>query len=209
MIRPINFRMNEQTAVINYYQKVIDSTSDIDIIKRAARIMVFSKDYPAANRAVNRWLELSPKDVEARQVATTTSLYQGDVDSAVMHLEWLLAQAKDKQQGFNLIAALLDRVPDKPIAVAAMEEMSSRYPQVIEGHIYLARLAHAAEQYELAVVKGPASCALRSLSALPSAICRTASAVCPSGIPASSAESGSRRASRHARGQKAFFHHAQ
>lgn len=151
MIAEIAGHRGDLKQSVTYYQKVIDSTNDIEIIKRAARIMVFSKDYPAANRAVNRWLELSPKDVEARQVATTTSLYQGDVDSAVMHLEWLLAQAKDKQQGFNLIAALLDRVPDKPIAVAAMEEMSSRYPQVIEGHIYLARLAHAAEQYELAV----------------------------------------------------------
>ena len=25
MIRPINFRMNEQTAVNNYYQKVLDN----------------------------------------------------------------------------------------------------------------------------------------------------------------------------------------
>ena len=25
MIRPINFRMNEQTAVNNYYQKVVDN----------------------------------------------------------------------------------------------------------------------------------------------------------------------------------------
>ena len=134
-----------------HYQKVIDSTNDVDIIKRAARIMVFSKDYPAANRAVNRWLQLAPMDIEARQVATTTSLYQGDIDSAVMHLEWLLGQAKDQHQGFKLIAALLERVPDKQTAVAAMEEMSSRYPEIIEGHIYLARLAHASEQYELAV----------------------------------------------------------
>ena len=35
MIRPINFRMNEQTAVNNYYQKVLNNLSPESVNKHA------------------------------------------------------------------------------------------------------------------------------------------------------------------------------
>ena len=35
MIRPVAFRMNEQTAVNNYYQKVLDNLSPKDANKKA------------------------------------------------------------------------------------------------------------------------------------------------------------------------------
>lgn len=165
MIAEIAGHTGDLKQSVVYYEKVIDKTNDLDIIRRAARIMLFAEDYPAANRAVIHWLKIAPDDVEARQVATTTSLYQGDIDSAVMNLEWLLSQAKDRHQGFKLIMALLERVPDKQIAMATMEEMSSRYPDIIEGQIFLARLAHAAEQYETAVDAAKAAIRLDETSA--------------------------------------------
>ena len=133
---------------VKYYQAVIESTNDLEIIRRASRIMLFAKDYPAANKAVKRWLELAPKDMEARQVAATTSLYQGDVAASVVSLEWLLEYAKDKKRGFKVLAALLERIPDKQIAASAMQEMASRYPAVIEAQIFYARFAYAANQYK-------------------------------------------------------------
>jgi|GEM_PF-6239615 len=96
---------------VKYYQQVIESTDDLNIIRRASRIMLFAKDYQAANQAVKRWPELSPNDMEARQVAATTNLYQGDIDGAVVSLEWMLEYAKDEQRGFKLLAALLERLP--------------------------------------------------------------------------------------------------
>jgi tetratricopeptide (TPR) repeat protein len=136
---------------VKYYQEVIKSTNDLEIIKRAARIMLYAKEYPAVNQAVNRWLQLAPDDIEARQVAATTSLQQGDLESSVRNLEWLLEYAKDKEQGFKLLAVLLDRVQDKALAANAMEIMASHYPDMIEPHIYHARLALAAKQYEKSV----------------------------------------------------------
>ena len=37
MIRPVQFRMNEQTAVNNYYQKVLDNTSTQNINSLAVK----------------------------------------------------------------------------------------------------------------------------------------------------------------------------
>lgn len=139
----------EQSVI--YYQEVIQSTDDLEIIKRAARIMLYAKDYPAVKQAVNRWLTLAPDDIEARQVAATTSLQQGDLAASVTNLEWLLNYAKDKQQGFQLVAILLERVADKKLAASAMHELALRYPEMIEPHIFHARLALAAKQYEAAV----------------------------------------------------------
>jgi hypothetical protein len=37
MIRPVAFRMNEQTAVNNYYQKVLDNTSPATVNAKAQK----------------------------------------------------------------------------------------------------------------------------------------------------------------------------
>ena len=37
MIRPVQFRMNEQTAVNNYYQKVLDNTSPQNVNSLAVK----------------------------------------------------------------------------------------------------------------------------------------------------------------------------
>jgi len=142
---------------VKYYQQVIDSTTDLAIIKRAARIMLYAREYQAVNQAVNRWLQLAPDDIEARQVAITTSLLQGDLPSSVTNLEWLLNFARDEEEGFTLLAALLERVPDKQIAASAMGEMASRYPHSIEAKIFYARLAYAAKQYKEAELAATAA----------------------------------------------------
>lgn len=151
MVAEIAGHRGELKQAVKYYRKVVSSTDDLEIIRRAARIMLFAKDFEAANIAVQRWLQLAPKDIEAHQMAATTSLHQGDIATSVISLEWLLEFAKDKKQGFKLLSALLDRVTDKQVAASAMQEMVSRYPDIIEGHISYARLAFAAKQYDNAV----------------------------------------------------------
>ncbi|MCW8964709.1 MAG: tetratricopeptide repeat protein [Gammaproteobacteria bacterium] len=151
MVAEIAGHRGDLQQSVKYYQEVIESTDDLDIIRRATRIMLFAKQYQAVNQAVKRWLELAPDDIEARQMAATTSLQQGDLESSLVSLEWLLNFAKDNKKGFALLAAILERVPDKQIATRAMGEMASRYPDVVEAKIYYARLAYAAKQYETSV----------------------------------------------------------
>lgn len=136
---------------VDYYQRVIGQTNDLDIIKRAARVMLFSKNYAAARRAISQWMNLAPKDIEARQLAATASLYEGDRGDSVQHLEWLVDQAKNIPQGFNIAMTLLERVSDKQLARDVMQEISGHYPDIIQGHVYLARLSHALESYEEAI----------------------------------------------------------
>ena len=41
MVRPIGFRMNEQTAVNNYYQKVIDGLSPDNVNQKLKKSLIF------------------------------------------------------------------------------------------------------------------------------------------------------------------------
>lgn len=136
---------------VKYYQNVVKSTDNLNIIRRATRIMLFAKKFEAADQALNRWLHLAPDDIEARQVAATTRLQQNDIPASIVHLEWLLHYAGDEKKGFALLATLLGRTLDKQIAATAMGEMASRYPNSIEAKIHYARLAYVAKQYEKSI----------------------------------------------------------
>ena len=64
MVAEIAGHRGDLQQSVKYYQEVIESTDDLDIIRRATRIMLFAKQYQAVNQAVKRWLELSRAGME-------------------------------------------------------------------------------------------------------------------------------------------------
>jgi tetratricopeptide (TPR) repeat protein len=136
---------------VKRYSLGIEQTDDPVVAKRAAKIMLFAKDYDASLKAVNRWLELKPKDLEAHQLATMISLRQGDLNEVVKNLNWLLEHiAKDTDQGFKIIGALLQREDDKKLGLAAMEMLLADHADEFEAQMAYARLAFNAGEFEKA-----------------------------------------------------------
>ncbi|TNF99378.1 MAG: tetratricopeptide repeat protein, partial [Gammaproteobacteria bacterium] len=136
---------------VSRYLRVIHQTDDPRVAKRAAKIMLFAKDYDASLQAVNRWLELKPGDLEAHQLATMISLRKGDLNEVVKNLNWLLEHvAKDTEQGFKIISALLQREDDEQLALNAMEMLLIDHAHEFEAQMAYARLAFNAGQYEKA-----------------------------------------------------------
>ena len=135
---------------IAHYRRILPHTRELSVIRRAARIMLFGQDYDAADQAVQRWLLLAPESIEARQLAATVSLRRGDMQTAAASLQWILQQADTEEQGFKLIAALLERLQDRQLALRAINTISSAHPDSPHAGLIQARLAFNAEQYEQA-----------------------------------------------------------
>ncbi len=135
---------------VAHYRKILPFTGELPVIRRAIRIMLFAKDYDTANQAIQRWLTLDPDSIEAHQLAATISLQRGDIDAAERNLQWVLRQASTLEQGFKLVATLLERLQDKQLALDAISTLSASYPESAYARVVVARLAFNADKFERA-----------------------------------------------------------
>ena len=93
MIRPVNFRMNEQTAVNNYYQKVLEQVSPVDVQARALKefddfvkklraaginiIVIQDQSVPDTPDSIfpNNWVGLYPMFAENRRLERREDIF--------------------------------------------------------------------------------------------------------------------------------------
>jgi len=133
---------------IRHYRKVIRETDQVIVIRRAVRIMLFAKDYKAADEAMTKWLSLMPDNMEAHQIAVTIELNQDNIAAASEHLEWILQRSG--KQGYRVVVALLERMDEPDKALIAMESMLSRHSENAYMHAAYARMAFNLKQFEKA-----------------------------------------------------------
>lgn len=131
---------------VRHYREVVEESEQIVVIRRAVRIMLFAKDYEAADKAITKWLTLAPENMEAHQLAITVNLNQGDISSAIEHLEWV--NQYSGKLGLKVVASILERMENTDAALSAMEAMVSKHMHDAEAHVVYARMAYNAGQYD-------------------------------------------------------------
>lgn len=134
---------------VRHYQKVLKQQSaNLPVIRRATHIMLFAKDYDAANQVLRYWLKLQPNSVEAHQLAAVVGLHRADIALAVKHLDWVVRQSKSLLEGFRLVGALLGRVKNEQTSLAVMREMQRHYPMALHANLLYARLLLSVGEFE-------------------------------------------------------------
>ncbi|MGE0372917.1 MAG: tetratricopeptide repeat protein [Gammaproteobacteria bacterium] len=109
------------------YLELTETTRDPRFAEMATKIAIFSRDDVHALQAARLWTELDPAQIEAHQMVVVASIRTGAVDAALPHIEFLLEPRAGFEDGFKLVASLLNRDED---VVAAMQ-LLERY---IAGH---------------------------------------------------------------------------
>jgi tetratricopeptide (TPR) repeat protein len=128
-------------ALENYLSAAFDST-DPRVAERAARIAVYARDNQKALAAAQRWVELSPDNIEAHQVIATLYVRVGDIDNAERELEKVVALTDGgTDQGLTLVAALLGREQNHRVALDVITRMVERYPERAVAHYSQGTLA--------------------------------------------------------------------
>lgn len=140
---------NNYDAALSSYSWIIENTFDYRLIRRATRIALGAKHNLLAMKSINRWLDVSPDDPEAIQLAVIISIRLGKTDDAIKHLDTLLKldTQQDKEKLFGMLSATLKGEPDQEQTIESLRDLANKYPDNPYLIITLAEIEYQNQYY--------------------------------------------------------------
>lgn len=133
------------TAYGHYLHAAI-LAQDAYAAERATRIAIYRKDVPAALRASERWVDLAPNDLQARQTAVYLFVRAGDSTAALAQAEALLQIADALgQDGYLQLAGVLGKGHSDLAGLQLMRELAARHATEAHAQFALAVVEEAAQ----------------------------------------------------------------
>ena len=130
IIAELAFRRGDIDLAMENYLMVAKSQNNPEIAARVVRIAIYGNKFEAALEAANRQLELSPNDLEAKQVIVAIYIRQGKPEAAARYLENVISssQTSDKVL-FGSLTGLLAREKDVKTTLKVTRQTAQNYPQ--------------------------------------------------------------------------------
>ena len=133
-------RGQAKLAVKNYLD-LAEQLDDPKIAERAVKVAVYAQDLDSAQKAAERWIQLQPNRLEARQIGAVIYIRQNQPDKAADYLIQVLeAQPRLTDQDFNALLGLLSRESNRNTVLEVAKRIRDRFR------------GHAAAQYMYAVL---------------------------------------------------------
>ncbi|HYM47968.1 MAG TPA: hypothetical protein VES91_05775, partial [Burkholderiaceae bacterium] len=133
--------------------RVAQKTRDPRLLERATLAAFHARNFEEALGSAEAWVELRPKDVEAREALTTILLELGRPADAQQQLEQILAieDARGQlEQGYLRAATVLGRYSNRAVATELMQALVQRHADSAAAHLYAAHLAVRAGELDVA-----------------------------------------------------------
>lgn len=138
-------------TAVRYYVEAAKLSNDPEIAERASRIAVYARETGPALQVARLWVELSPMDLDARQVLAALLVRNGKTDEALSHFEAVIADGdQDEQKGYLLITSLLSKEKDKKAALLVMEKLVAKRKNSVHAHYAYSHLALLVGEYKKA-----------------------------------------------------------
>jgi len=136
---------------VSRYLKLVQTTRDPRIAKRASEVALHARHPFAAERAASMWVELDPDSLEARQTLAAMLVNFGKLDAAFPHLEFLLASEQENIGGaFMQLNQLLSRNSNKGETLRLIQKLATPYPNLPEVHFAISQAAWFAGEHDTA-----------------------------------------------------------
>ena len=162
LLAEIALQRGDVALAARAYLELLARTQDYRIAERATQVALIARLPDEALTAANKWLQLDPQSVAARQTVAGILVSKGRLDEAKPHLEKLLAdEGMNIGYGFMHLNNLLARHPDKQATLALVQHLAQPYPKLPEAHFSVARAAWSAGKGELALKEIRAALELR------------------------------------------------
>ena len=144
-------KREQYDEAVRRYSELALSRRDAGIAERAARVAMYSNHTEEALICARLWVELQPKNLDARQILAALLLRKGDADGAYEQLRFVLANDRSNDGGhFRSIASLLGEEGDRRAALAVMEKLVGLRPADTDARLAYALLAIRAEDVDRA-----------------------------------------------------------
>lgn len=141
----------EIDIALDNYMRLTRAIPDPQIAERAARVAAYAQRGPETMEAAVRWVQLQPRNLEARQLLAGELLRAGRRDEALVQLDYILnSAAGEPAERMWAVANLLSREQDKKAAVEVMEKLIDQHGRTPESLFAYALLAIRAEQMDKA-----------------------------------------------------------
>jgi len=130
MVAEIALQQGDTALAVQHYLQVARSQDIAEIAERAVRVAVYGQNLEAAVEAAQRWIELDPNRVEARQVIAAIYVRQDKVQEAFAYLDELFRTSKlDDAELFPPLLGVLAREKNANTVLAVSQRIAYEYPE--------------------------------------------------------------------------------
>lgn len=140
MIAELAGRRGYLDVAMAAYLRAAGNSSDPRVADRAARLASFGRQWPDAEIASRRWLELTPDASDARELLAQSLIRQDKLDAATDELILLVDGADERSRALQVAQALLQNESDADSAMGIMQTLSERFPEEAEAALGIARM---------------------------------------------------------------------
>lgn len=143
---------NMPRAAAQEFLKALAIIADPQLAGRATSLALNANDEPLALAAAQRWLEIEPDSLDAREVILLLSLRQGVLaDAHAQAVAIVRDHPGGEADGFRHVALLMvTETSRSEAALALMQQLVGAWPQLAGAHYALGLLAMRFNQTELA-----------------------------------------------------------
>lgn len=128
MVAEIALNQGDTELAIERYSELAKSQDNPAIAERAVRIAVYGQDLETAIEAAQRWVELDPERIEARQVIAAIYVRQGKADAAFGYIDGLIETSDlDDAQLFPSLLGILAREKNVETVLGVSERLAEKY----------------------------------------------------------------------------------
>ncbi|MCZ6577990.1 MAG: tetratricopeptide repeat protein [Gammaproteobacteria bacterium] len=152
MVAEVAMHRGQIELAVKNYLLVAKSQNNPAIAERAVRVAVYGQDFEAATEAAQRWIELAPDRIEARQIIAAIYIRQDKVEEAYQYLDEIIenSQVADEQLFFSLLAVLA-REKNTEAVLAVTRRIAEKYSDRAYAQFFHGMMAAQGEQHKEAL----------------------------------------------------------
>ena len=126
------------------YFDLAKNTRDPRIVRRAAEVALYARQYPIALEASRMWVAIDPQAREAQRMLATLLLASGRIDELVINLAHDLENAGPRTGDLLLQQSrVFANYPDKAAVKRLLDQLTQPYAALPEAHLVRAQAALA------------------------------------------------------------------
>ena len=130
MVAEIALNQGDTALAVKHYLEVARSQDNPEIAERAVRVAVYGQNLEAAIEAAQRWIELDPNRIEARQVIAAIYVRQDKIKEAFTYLDGLIRTSElDDAELFPPLLGILAREKNANTVLAVSQRIAFEYPE--------------------------------------------------------------------------------
>jgi tetratricopeptide (TPR) repeat protein len=130
VVAEIALNQGDTALAIERYLALSRSQQNPAIAERAVRIAVYGQDLEAAIEAAQRWIELEPERIEARQVIAAIYIRQDKADDALVYIDDLIENSElGDEELFPPLIGILAREKNIDTVLEVSEGIARNYPE--------------------------------------------------------------------------------